>query len=521
MELLIILLLGLMTRMLFLLGTSSDEYSHLWMIQRRKQYGNLWQDDVENSIIPGFRGYPPVPHFITSLTPERYWAVAGKLLSISYDLISITAVYVLASLLFKDLWRIEPIGPISAPAAVTLLFSTSPILHPVTARLKALGGRTLGNLLSLLYFAIVGYAYLTTNPLLLLLCIPLGWLIVLSSQFALQFVVLSSLLLSILYADIIFIAPIALALLTGALIPKLGTKKLLQRKIDHYIWYIRNYNKGTTATNRNNIKDILLLPYYLFTKPKYFFQLVFRKLTPIIAAYSVPPLVIAAYWLLVSPESIAVFLENDALRFLSFLSLASILIFLLTSIRSFLFLGQAERYFEYGAPAIYILFLYYQVRTGFDPGLLVWLLCFQLAGILLNFLYVVGGSLKERLSPVEGKSFTELIDFLQKQQGLRILSIPTKWNFKIATHLDKTDAKFYYDNISNHAKIDGIRYMEEDHILLHFPITDSKHFAEKYDINTIVARKKTITQAHQNGIEYGFSASKKMFENDDYVVYSN
>jgi len=519
MELLFILFIGFVFRILFLLSETSDEYSHIWLIKRRKRFGNLWQGNVEDSVVKGYRGYPILPHYIVSLFPEKYWLVTGKLLNIAYDLIAIIIVYYLSTFLFTNVWQLSLDGMITAPVAVTMLYATSPILHPVTARLKAIGGRTLGNVFCLGYMVLLGYAFLTDRHLIYLICIPFGWAIMLSSQFGMQYIIFSSFLLSIFYLNPLPIILICLTVLSGILMPKLGLRKVLQRKIDHYIWYIKNYTKGTTASNRNKIKDIMLLPLYLIKKQEYFIKLCFTKITPIITAYSIPSLVLLTFWIVMSPKSISLFVADDVTLFLSFLSISTIFLFIITSLKYFLFLGQAERYFEYSAGFIYVLFIYYISKVGISSRVLYWLLFFQMTIILGNFLYSQRHALRERLTFSEKNKFRALIDYLENLGGLKLLSIPTKWNFKIATYLDNTDALFYYDNISNPKKIDGIKYMQEDHILLHYVKPDMQYFANKYGINTVVVQKKELKNAENLGINYEFKDCKKLFENDEYLVY--
>ena len=102
----------------------------------------------------------------------------------------------MAHLLFQHVWQIASGQFISAAGAVTLLYATSPKLHPVTARLQAIGGRTLGNLLVLLYFTFFGVGYLLEAPYLYLPCLLFGTLTLLSSQFGMQVLVVNSIVLS-------------------------------------------------------------------------------------------------------------------------------------------------------------------------------------------------------------------------------------------------------------------------------------------------------------------------------------
>ncbi|MBU1121516.1 MAG: hypothetical protein KKF54_02300, partial [Candidatus Omnitrophica bacterium] len=333
MELIFILIVGFVLRFLFFLSEASDEYSHLWMIKRIKRINNLWKDNVENSIIKGYRGYPPLPHYIVSRFPEKYWVVIGKLLNIIYDLITIIIVYYFSVFLFRDLWQIKLQGVINAPTAVAFLYATSPILSPVTARLKAIGGRTMGNLLCLIYIILFAYGFLSGNYFVYFFCFPIGWAIIISSQFGLQYIVFCCFFLSIFYLNPVPMMLISVIIISGIFVPKLGIKKLLQRKINHFIWYIKNYTKGTTASNRNNIKDMLLFPVYLVKNPKYFVSLCFKGITLIIGAYSIPPVVILVFWIVISPESMFLFINHDVTLFLFFVSISTVFIFILTSLK--------------------------------------------------------------------------------------------------------------------------------------------------------------------------------------------
>jgi hypothetical protein len=511
--------MGLVFRSLFLLVDGSDLYSHIWLVKKRREFGNLWEDHVDDSVIEGYRGYPPLGHYLVSLFPEEHWIAAGRFLNITYDLVSIIIIYYLTDYLFSDVWHIRRTGTSGGAMAVSLLYATSPILHPVTARLKAIGGRTLGNLLCLIYIVLFAYGFLYGKYWAYPLCIPLAWAIVLTSQFSMQYLVFSSLFLSLLYLDIIPFALVFFSIIMGIFIPKLGIRKLLQRKIDHYIWYVRNYNKGTTASNRNNIRDIVLLPYYLLKNPRYFFKLCLFKITPIIAAYSLPPLLLFVIWFIMNPDQINLLANNKVSLFLSYLVLSTFFIFSLTSLKPLLFLGQAERYFEYSSGFLYILLYFYVYIGNIKTEFFLPLFSFQIAVIIFHYFYSQRSTIKEHFLRREKHAFKDLIDYLKEVRGLRLLSIPTKMNFKIATLVNDRDAKFYYDNISRHNKIDGIKYMEEDHVTLHYVKADMDYFVGRYGINTVVAEKRSLGNALEHGIKYNFDNEDKIYENDEYLVY--
>ena len=114
--------------------------------------------------------------------------------------------------------------------------------------------------------------------------------------------------------------------------------------------------------------------------------------------------------------------------------------------------------------------------------------------------------------------FKALIDFLQKQENLRILCIPTKISFRIATELDHPDTLFYYNFVTK--DIDGFQYMKDDMVAYRFVRPDFSYFRQKYAINTLVVQKSDLAIAQGQGIDYNFEALNKIFENDEYMVYT-
>ena len=112
-----------------------------------------------------------------------------------------------------------------------------------------------------------------------------------------------------------------------------------------------------------------------------------------------------------------------------------------------------------------------------------------------------------------------VIEFLRSCRKLRLLSIPTKSGFRIANYLDGTGARFYYDFIARHDRIDGLRYMEEDHVVYQLVRPDLGYFGKKYNINTVVAKKETVKSAHKRGIHYAFATEGIVFENEYYLVF--
>ena len=95
-EVVSICFLGLVTRLIFLLHTGSDLDAHLWLTKLRRNLGGLkgiGRHHVKDSLVPGIRGYPPLPHAIIAQINPKHWVAVGRLTNLAFDLASILLVY--------------------------------------------------------------------------------------------------------------------------------------------------------------------------------------------------------------------------------------------------------------------------------------------------------------------------------------------------------------------------------------------------------------------------------------------
>ena len=112
----------------------------------------------------------------------------------------------------------------------------------------------------------------------------------------------------------------------------------------------------------------------------------------------------------------------------------------------------------------------------------------------------------------------ELVKFLNSVDEGRILSIPTKLNFKLS-YLSNEKLKFYYHFIDEN-KINGFKRMRNDEIVYNFIKPDFEYFIQIYKINTIVAEKNTVRKAEKKyQIQYKFTGLKLVFENAEFFVF--
>lgn len=511
-----ILIFSSFLRLIFVVGTfgSSDDYVHNYMFKNRKIKKNPFTYTPINSIIVGVQGYPQLFHYIVSLFPEENWHSIARLGNIILDCLIIIISFFL-SLLFFNADSINYEGVIPIYSYVALLLSTSPLLIPATARIRAMGARVFGYFL--FFFLLVFVFFLLTDWTIVG---AIGFtitffLIIISSQFAMQISIWTGLILSISYLNPL---PVVLLIATFLLAWKsnhLGTHDILSAKIAHWRWYFRNSQVFSPIIGRNSLNDHLWLPLWLIKNPRKAISFIFRNSVPIILLYSALPLVLLIWifsadsWLL---ENV---LSQPQTRFLFWVSVAAATACFLTSLKPLLFLGEAERYIEYAMPAIAILYVYAVAATERYETWLLYVVFFQLIGILSNFLYITKNDISSKLQNKIHPSFRELIDFLKEQKPMKIIAIPTKIAFSLGAMINEKH-HYYYSFINGPSK--DYAYMKEDHIAYDLIRPDFDHFKTQYGVNTVVLSKETKINAEKNNIYYDISKYPTIFENDDFVV---
>jgi len=334
-----------------------------------------------------------------------------------------------------------------------------------------------------------------------------------------QVMVFFSVILSMIYLSAIPLVTLGLVFSLGMIAPFFGIREILKFKINHYIWYTKNYQRGTTPSERNRLHDIIRYPFYLFSDPKKFYELTFKRLTLVIAAFSLPTLIFLFVFIASDYGLFLDLLGNDIVKYLFSISLSSLIVFALTSIKWLSFLGEAERYFEYSTGAIIILFVLFGIEYGYD-SLLVYMIIYHVCIIVANLIASLKRLIKNALKIEEDQNFKELLEFLNAKAQRRVLSIPTKLNFKLSA-CSHDNLAFYYQFLTEN-KIDGFKRQQEDEMLYNFVRPDFDYFIQNYDIDTIVVEKRALKKSkRKHKIDYAFSDLQLAFNNSDYLVYQN
>jgi len=503
-----LLLLAFVLRFAFLSTSSTDDQVHLWNVKLRARHGDIGSHAPFDSVVEGKRGYPTLQHYIVSRFPERHWRLAGKLLNLSYDLVLVIFTWCLASLVVP-----QGEGAQLSPALLAVAaMATSPLLMPINSRVKSMGGRILGNVFAQGYLLSAWYAVSGNAVLGVLGMVFFGLLVVLSSKFALQFILFSSPLISLLCLSPYPLSGAALVVLLAWSLPWLGLSDVSSFMFRHSCWYKRNFQTVSSVSYRNRFRDLLALPRLFLEDQGVFWGTLFRRSSYLIALYSFPIVWVVLCFSVQMPVFGG---PLDALGYGFAVIFSAIILFLLTSLRPLLFLGQAERYLEFCLPYAAVLLALAYSRGYMSLTAALGLILFQLIMTIANLAYSHYATIKKALQPPNSGANW---DFLPMLKGKRILTIPIKQAFMFS-HADDGDNLYYYRFINTPES--GFSYLETDQAHFELPRPDFEFFVERYGIDTVIASKdEGIARAARHGINYPFNEYETLFEDDKYLVVS-
>lgn len=520
--LLVILAIALAMRVLFVVSSGSDRVVHQWIIRRCRQQGYRFAE-TEDSLIPGVLVYPQLWHYLCAQLPRRRTWLISFLLIALLDTLTVAGVYVGASLFLPQDRLNWPLpAPFSPAVAVAALYALLPLFMTPNARIRESGTRVPGYVLGLGYLLVLGVALLGGGWWGYVLAGVLSVLIVHTSQFASQAIYGFAIVLSIAYFTPFPAIATFGSILLMLCVPGSKTRNLLHQRLAHWRWYITNQKTFTAVASRNKPSAFLRLPVTFVRTPRRALSLLFFHCSPFILLYCTPPLVVLLYWLAVGRLPVDTFLADPWLGYAFWVTVASLGMFVLTSLRPLLFLGEAERYVEFAGWAICLLFvasLGNQHSQGGDLlALVLFLLAAQIVVVVVNFLLAASPLIRSLLRNETEEGLAQLIDYLRTDPGRGIATIPAKLGFELSNALPDAGKKFYFNMLLTHDR-GGFSYMNRAQVQHEYIRPDFETLAEEFGVDTVVADKAYVHKAAEERIDYGLEHRKPVFENRRFAVY--
>ena len=385
-----------------------DTYFHLFLIDYIRKNGISNLIETERFIKPFGLNYPWMVHFIFSLFPKKWDSFLEKFFNPILDSLFVVVLYIfiyyVTGLNEKALYG--SLLYIFTPATFSIL-GTGPRIKSFTPRLF---GEIVGSLT-----LIFEYLYLEMGSFIFLfIAIFFASLVFLASKFSLQALVFINVFIILFTQDLYLLSVIIGGFVLAIIYSKGKYLDILKQQLIHLKWYfIQNLKWKMAVSNRNSIKVFInllkeknikgIISYLLFENS--FFILI----------YKIPIVLFVLFYL-----------DFDSI--LDIFIVSGLIIFIISSLKWFLFIGEAERYINYILP-----FIVLKAVLIFNFETLIYFIIYGFIYYLLDIVVL------KKITYKKGDLDNDvLINWLNQQnKKLRISTIPFHlggWRIVQATH---------------------------------------------------------------------------------------
>jgi hypothetical protein len=497
-------------------GRGSDTYYHLLAAQRLRENRFHIPAGSNGLLIPGPFDYPPLFHYILAYFPKSTRDRLEPYLGGIFDTLLVLATYLWVYYLTgrPELAALQ-LDPAGTAWVASLVLINCPLLFGVAYGPRAFMGtpRPLAELFTSLalmagaLFSLTGqtaWAGLTVLP---------AALAVLTGNFALQVLVSFSLVLAVFLQSLFFLS-LPLLTIAGALIISKGHYWVVLRGYLAYIGYYANTlihifkwvrDRGSLKNLKTLVRDMRHHPVqvcrYLYMDNQYSALLI-----------KCPWLFL---WLWLAMVHWPQMQGSKAHWYLLAWVSGGLAAFFLTSMRRFLFLGEAERYVEYAMPALAALIALMLPLSGSAYRLFWGIMVFSGVQLIINYLFFI-----RNYSRAGESQARDMINFLKNSTRGRyaVLCIPTHYlSYQLAYETQHAflSLEGAFGCLPRHKKVIEELFDKE----FGWPKQDLLPIIKKYGIDVIVCQWQKIDKGRQMGINYDFSAFPVIFENSGYIIY--
>lgn len=464
-----------MLRVIFKKDIDFDTYFHLYLIEFIRNNGTNNLIELKRFIKPFGLNYPWMMHFFISLYPKKFDMLFERFFNPFLD--SLFSVFLYIGIFYitesDNQAIIVAILYLFTPAMFTTL-SLGPRIKSFTPRLfgEIVGGSVF--IFEYMYFIFDNYIYL-------LVAIFFSSLTYLSSKFSVQALVFISSCLFIFTLEIEYIIVLLGGFVLSMIYSRGNYYEVLKQQLGHLKWYFfKNIRGEMGISDRNSIYTLINFlktgEYKRFIK-----SLLFRN-TFIIVLTRFPFVYISLYFIFIEYQI------TNQLQLIDYFIISSVIIFIVTSLKWFLFIGEAERYLNY-----VVFFVFFKIVPFFDNNL-VWLNFFMIYGLLF---YILDFILVRKKKINYNKLNKILIQWLNKHdKKLNIATIPYHLGGWSITYETNHNWLYHLVWIDKESK----KYLD-DNYTLKYPYLDidkADKIIEEYKLDYIIYDKSALIKDFKN-----------------------
>jgi len=507
----ILVLIALLTRSLprFICpgARGKDAYYHLLAAKRIRSNGMRIPTTLKEFVLPGIYDYPPLLHYLWALFPSRWHLTVERWSSAFIDAVHAIVVYVFSYYLFNLVPSLHDPSFVAFNSA--LIFIMSPALLTIGTGPRAYQGtpRTLGELLfSLtLCFSLIGYLNGTSIPF--FLAVLFGAFLCLTSKFAVQAMVFFYFIFALVTLQVYWIILLVSIFMAALIISRGHYAKVAVGHIEHSRYYLHAISKRFyLLTQRNSWNELKKATRTIFKNPfkaakSLFF---YHSWTHLLVNH---PLLFAIIYISIT-SSLAV--GHPIAFFLLLWIAAGLVAFILTSMKPFLFLGEAERYLEY---ALLPQVLYLGISNNLNSTPYMVLGYFVALYLFFSVGFIYGYRNKEKMLP----KFGELVDFMCGADTIhRVLPIYLNDAVQMAYESEKAIAHFPANFRKKFMPYE--KFFDFYQKIYPFPNENLKKLMIEYDLDTLYYSSGDLERAVSLGLSYNFDSFETIFSNEEYTV---
>lgn len=489
-----ILFVRLLPRLLRQDKTDADTWYHISSVKSIVNNKYKIPKCNDGFVLGGKYDYPYFAHWIVSLFVKDEILKFERFINPIIDTVYITtgALYFYFLLSYYEISIENKI----INYLLLLVFSTTMLKISTGPRVYSYTPRVFGEYFIFIFFIGLHIYLLTDNIYFLLLSSIFGGLSLNTSTFASQVMSLFSVLLAIFLDSFIPIALFLFSIILALFFSKGHYFYILSQQLKfsfNYATYGQFHHPS--VKNRNHIKQYVKFfeyilkfnlkeAYIVFIRDLTFFNILYKNFEVIIAI------------------SILFMLPIDD-KFIIYIFLTAFIIFIITSFRPFLFLGESDRYLEY-----IVIFSAIVLSLSLSEKYIILIVCIEIVAYLLTLLLYMKSSNNYGQEYLSAMRYIEN-NIKHKDDYIIHAIMHTYINYSL-TPLSRIRSLTIEANYAH----DIMKDKELMPINLIYT-NDFDYLYSKYGVNIIVANKKYLNK----NIKYDFSKFNLFYENKQYVVY--
>ena len=333
----------------------SDACSHIGLINDIRNNGHKFVKYRSDIIGGQYFAYPQLYHwilsFLSSAIIEKYYQV----FSIVIGLLQIILFLIFA-------YTIYPFIQIGISLEQFMLFSgiifmITPFSYAIwNAKNMGISARGFGLLFGQIYLYLILWYYLFDNIVFFLAAFFIGFIIIISSQFAMQFVLFSAPLFALFFKNLFFLfIPVCALLIFYLIMPEIA-RNFIKGQINHKTLYYKYLAEKYILRQRYSIWRDFVWDFWVKIRTDFKRSVLYIYYNPLVTVIIGFPFftLFVLYFVFDKRVQELVFSDKN-IGYLIIPVVVSFLIFFFTSFRKTRFLGEPERYIEFCIPQISVL----------------------------------------------------------------------------------------------------------------------------------------------------------------------